>query len=331
MSHHVSCGALWRPITAARLCLLLSPLRWTDSGANCSATRPWVGCFADPATSAKSASSRPGHSLPFTRLGSVRWHAHVRCVTLSSATPYLVHPSQWRTNKCPPRRLHAWSLPLQRRCCALLGAHALPSLYHHDELSPPYLPRCAGLHCPHAMRGYKRRPPLRLVRTRAVSASGKPSPPHPPLFSTASSVPSHLTHLSPCTQAPELHQTLELLSNPKDEHLHRRWAPASLTALLSFAPLSPAFLAVSWGSQSCQASAPWAGEACSVHLAEIWLSGPSTPRRARDASGHGSRLAAGQAGSGPHCPGLFGAVAGPWQAERALCAWAELSFGPEDV
>jgi hypothetical protein len=43
------------------------------------------------------------------------------------------------------------------------------------------------------MHGYKRSPPLRLVCPRAVSVSGKPSPPHPPLFSTASSLPSHLT------------------------------------------------------------------------------------------------------------------------------------------
>jgi hypothetical protein len=34
---------------------------------------------------------------------------------------------------------------------------------------------------------------MRLVRTCAVSTSGKPSPPHPLLFSTASSVPSRLT------------------------------------------------------------------------------------------------------------------------------------------
>jgi hypothetical protein len=40
---------------------------------------------------------------------------------------------------------------------------------------------------------------------------------------------------------------------------------------------------------------------------------------------------AGQAGSGPRCPDLFSTVAGPHQAKRALCAWAELDFGPEAV
>jgi hypothetical protein len=40
---------------------------------------------------------------------------------------------------------------------------------------------------------------------------------------------------------------------------------------------------------------------------------------------------AGQACSGPRCPGLFGAVAGPYQAKRALCAWVKLDFVPEAV
>jgi hypothetical protein len=40
-----------------------------------------------------------------------------------------------------------------------------------------------------------------------------------------------------------------------------------------------------------------------------------------------SRPAAGQAACGPRCPELFGAVAGPRQAERTLCAWVELGFG----
>jgi hypothetical protein len=47
--------------------------------------------------------------------------------------------------------------------------------------------------CFYAMHDYKRSHPLRLVRTSVVSASGKPSPPHSPLFSATSSVPSHLT------------------------------------------------------------------------------------------------------------------------------------------
>jgi hypothetical protein len=37
-----------------------------------------------------------------------------------------------------------------------------------------------------------------------------------------------------------------------------------------FCPFVAPFLTASWGSQSCQASAPWAGKACSVHLAKVW-------------------------------------------------------------
>jgi hypothetical protein len=114
--------------------------------------------------------------------------------------PCPMHPRHWHMDKRPPRHLHARPLPLQRRYCALLHACALSSLYRCAKPSPPSPPPCAGPHCPHAMRGCKRRTHLHLIRTRAVSASGKPSPPHPPLFSTASSVPSHLTPpLSPYT------------------------------------------------------------------------------------------------------------------------------------
>jgi hypothetical protein len=91
--------------------------------------------------------------------------------------------------ECPSRGL---LLPL---CLCAVRAR---SLCHRAEPSPPSISPYAGLCCPHAMRGYKRRPPLRVICTRAVSTSGKPSLPQPPQFSTASSVPSHLTpHLSP--------------------------------------------------------------------------------------------------------------------------------------
>jgi hypothetical protein len=49
---------------------------------------------------------------------------------------------------------------------------------------------------------------------------------------------------------------------------------------------------------------------------------------------HYRRLATGElarvglTGRGPCHFGLFGAVAGPWQAERALCVWATLIFWP---
>jgi hypothetical protein len=57
----------------------------------------------------------------------------------------------------------------------------------------------------------------------------------------------------------------------------------------------------------------------------------SAPHSARAARGRGLRLTAGQAGSGPRCPSLYGIVAGPQQAEHALCAQAELGFGQEAV
>jgi hypothetical protein len=107
--------------------------------------------------------------------------------------PCLALPSQRRTGKRPPHRLHARPLPLRCRCCALLRTRALPLLCHRAEPSPPSLPPCVGTHCFYVIHRYKRRPLLHLVRTSAVSTSDKPSPPHPPVFSTAASVPSHLT------------------------------------------------------------------------------------------------------------------------------------------
>jgi hypothetical protein len=41
------------------------------------------------------------------------------------------------------------------------------------------------------------------------------------------------------------------------------------------------------------------------------------------------RPVAGQASCGPRCPGLFGALAEPWQVERVLCAGAEFGFDPK--
>jgi hypothetical protein len=73
--------------------------------------------------------------------------------------------------------------------------------------------------------------PLRLVRTSIVSASGKPSPPHSPLFSTTSSVISHLTPpLSSCVgpraspepraaPQPEGPTPSPLLSSSADDHV----------------------------------------------------------------------------------------------------------------
>jgi hypothetical protein len=82
-------------------------------------------------------------------------------------------------------------LPLLPHC--VLRRVSTRSLCRRAEPSPPSLPPCAGPRCFYTIHIYKRRPPLHLVRTSAVSTSGKPSPPHPPMFSTASSVPSRLT------------------------------------------------------------------------------------------------------------------------------------------
>jgi hypothetical protein len=61
------------------------------------------------------------------------------------------------------------------------------------ELSPPFLfhsvARVASTQCTAINGGH----PLRLVHTSAMSASGKPSPPHSPLFNATSLVPSHFT------------------------------------------------------------------------------------------------------------------------------------------
>jgi hypothetical protein len=53
------------------------------------------------------------------------------------------------------------------------------------------------------------------------------------------------------------------------------------------------------------------------------LSTPHCARATRAACGRRPCLTAGQAGSGPRCPGLYSAVAGPQQAE--------LGFGTEAV
>jgi hypothetical protein len=59
--------------------------------------------------------------------------------------------------------------------------------------------------------------------------------------------------------------------------------------------------------------------------------GPRASCRARATRGCGPRPTAGQANSGPHYADLSGAMVEPQQAEHALCAWAELGFGPEAV
>jgi hypothetical protein len=82
---------------------------------------------------------------------------------------------------CPSR---APFLPL------LLCAARACLLCHRAEPSPPFLSHSAARVASTQCTAIKGNHPLRLVRTSVVSTSGKPSPPHSPLFS---SVPSHLT------------------------------------------------------------------------------------------------------------------------------------------
>jgi hypothetical protein len=142
-------------------------------------------------------------------------------VALSSATPWPAHPCQRRTDKHPPRHLHARLLPLRRHCCALLRARALPSLCRRAEPSPPSLPPCTGPRCPHAMHGYKRRSlpfvcpcPHRCLPQ--VNRPGRASPQFLPLrLCQATSRAFH-----PHVQVPEY--------PPTSEKLPEAW-PTSLT------------------------------------------------------------------------------------------------------
>jgi hypothetical protein len=137
-------------------------------------------------------------------VGTVRWHAHAHRVATASTHPIqltiptLVYGQNFHPIVCPSR-------------CPLLPHYALCStsahpVYRRAKPSPPALPPCTGSRCPHVMGGYKRRPPLHLVCTRTMCTFGKPSLPHPPMFSAAPSVPSRLTPpLSTCAgpEAPQ--------------------------------------------------------------------------------------------------------------------------------
>jgi hypothetical protein len=105
---------------------------------------------------------------------------------------------------CPSRA------PLLPLCLCTVQAR---SLYRRAEPSPPVLSHGTARVASTQSTAIKGGHPLRLVRTNATSTSGKPSPPHSPLFSTTSSVPSHLTPpLSPYTgprTSPEPRTALE--------------------------------------------------------------------------------------------------------------------------
>jgi hypothetical protein len=188
--------------------------------------------------------------------------------------PLASSPEPTAYGQTPPRRLHARLLPLRHRCCTLVHARSTAALSRHLPLSL-LEQACVASTQYIAIKGGH----LCISSTpRAVSASGKPSPPHPPLFSAASSVPSHFSPpLSPYA-GPGASLSFRAAFWTK-----KATPSPSSTAPVSNVPPTPAFLASSYGSQSCQASAPWAREACGIHLAEGW------PLASRHELCHGTR------------------------------------------
>jgi hypothetical protein len=156
--------------------------------------KPRVAHPADRASAVEGCRLDPGVALwarACSHVVRVRWCPSLRRLdTWMPPCPAHLLATDIRT-KIPSASPPHQPVPLLPRC-ALCRASAR-SLYRRAEPSPPSLPPCAGPRCFYAIHIYKRRPPLHLVRTSTVSTSGKPSPLHPPMFSTASSVPSRLT------------------------------------------------------------------------------------------------------------------------------------------
>jgi hypothetical protein len=139
---------------------------------------------------------------------------------LSSATPWLAHPCQRRTDKRNLRRLHARPLPLQRRCCTLLHVCALPSLCRRAEPPPPSLP-------PHAGRVTSMQYMAIKGGQLCISSATAPCPPPVSRHCRITSVFPSLRrcqaaspHLSPRVQVPELREAPELLPVQFKSHLH---------------------------------------------------------------------------------------------------------------
>jgi hypothetical protein len=215
--------------------------------------------------------------LASRRVVTVCWRTLACRVALSSATPWPAHPSQRHTDK----RLRVASMQgcchcdiAAAPCCTREHTRSTAALSRHLPLSL-LEQACVASTQYMAIKGGH----LCISSTpRAVSASGKPSPPHPPLFSVASSVPSHFSPpLSPYA-GPGASLSFRAAFWTK-----KATPSPSSTAPVSNAPPTPAFLASSYGSQSCQASAPWAREACGIHLAEGW------PVASRHELCHGTR------------------------------------------
>jgi hypothetical protein len=129
----------------------------------------------------------------------VRWHARVCRVTalihpLSSSPPR--HRCMDKTPSASPPRQSAAAVASLLRPATRMSTPALPPRRAVTCLSLSL----HSLRCFYATRGYKRSPPLHLILNRAVSASGKLSPPHClcflPLHQCQAASPPPL---SPCT------------------------------------------------------------------------------------------------------------------------------------
>jgi hypothetical protein len=152
------------------------------------------------------------------RLGHHLALPSLRCVSrppTHACTPFLpcgaCLPTVWRLSTTSPTSV-AWTATSRQSAQLHVTSWPLPpcqSRLAPERVSTPAMPprRAATSLSPssrrpryfYAIHGYKRRPPLHLIRNRAVSASGKPSLPHHLCFSVAPSVPSRLTPpLSSC-------------------------------------------------------------------------------------------------------------------------------------
>jgi hypothetical protein len=144
---------------------LSSPLNRRDVGAKHSMTTPHAMPLLPPSLlaphAAPSSLQLPGPVLhrhhALARSCTPRGHHQPPPVHLtSSSTVYGQTPSA-----SPPRKAAATATSL-----LCLAAHACTAA----EPSPPSLPPCTGLHCPHAIRSYKRRPSHSFVRAPTAAS-----------------------------------------------------------------------------------------------------------------------------------------------------------------
>jgi hypothetical protein len=104
-----------RTVTSPPLChrLFTAPMccRFDrDAGARSSTAMPHAAPLLPPSLLTPCAACLASSSLAPRRVGTMRWHTHARRMALSSATPWPAHPSQRRTDKRTPCRIHARSL-----------------------------------------------------------------------------------------------------------------------------------------------------------------------------------------------------------------------------